>query len=52
VTILEESAQGRTLGARLLLRQKDFAHTDATQSPWPLRYSDLDAVGHMNNAAY
>lgn len=52
VGILDESAQGRTLGARLLLRQKDFAPTDATQSPWPLRYSDLDAVGHMNNAAY
>jgi len=51
-SILEESAQGRTLGARLLLRQKDFAQDNAVQSSWPLRYSDLDAVGHMNNAAY
>lgn len=23
-----------------------------TRHPWPLRFSDMDALGHMNNAAY
>ena len=50
--ILAESSGGRTVGARLLLREKDFVSPTATASPWPLRFSDFDAVGHMNNAAY
>jgi acyl-ACP thioesterase len=50
--ILAESSAGRTVGARLLLREKDFDAAAATVSPWPLRFSDFDAVGHMNNAAY
>jgi acyl-ACP thioesterase len=50
--ILAESSAGRTVGARLLLREKDFDADAATVSPWPLRFSDFDAVGHMNNAAY
>lgn len=49
---LTSSANGRTVGARLLLRNKDFVDADAVQSPWVLRSSDFDAVGHMNNAAY
>ena len=50
--ILAESSAGRTVGARLLLREKDFDTAAATVAPWPLRFSDFDAVGHMNNAAY
>ena len=53
VQLLTESADGRSVGARLLLRQKDFpAATDTAGEPWILRFSDFDAVGHMNNAAY
>lgn len=49
---LEESAQGRRVGARLLLKSADFPGDGGTVSPWSLRFSDFDAVGHMNNAAY
>lgn len=52
VTTLNASAGGRSIGARLLLKQKDFAEADAALAPWILRSSDFDAVGHMNNAAY
>lgn len=53
VELLGQSANGRTIGARLLLRAKDFA-TDKkiVNAAWPMRFTDFDAVGHMNNAAY
>jgi acyl-ACP thioesterase len=51
--LLLESAAGRQVNARLILREDEFA-TGNTMIPlvWPLRFSDFDAVGHMNNAAY
>jgi acyl-ACP thioesterase len=52
VATLTESSGGRSVGARLLLRDKLFDAVRAASSPWPLRFSDFDAVGHMNNAAY
>jgi acyl-ACP thioesterase len=52
VETLTESSGGRDVGARLLLRHKLFAEANAQTTPWPLRFSDYDAVGHMNNAAY
>ncbi len=52
VQLLTASADGRSIGARLLLRQKDFPSVDTTDAGWTLRFSDFDAVGHMNNAAY
>jgi acyl-ACP thioesterase len=52
VETLTESSGGRDVGARLLLRHKLFAEANARATPWPLRFSDYDAVGHMNNAAY
>jgi acyl-ACP thioesterase len=52
VKTLTESSGGRDVGARLLLRHKLFAEANASTTPWPLRFSDYDAVGHMNNAAY
>jgi acyl-ACP thioesterase len=53
VELLTTSSGGRSVGARLLLRQKDFAaNANIVPSPWVLRFSDFDAVGHMNNAAY
>jgi len=53
VELLGESANGRSVAARLLLRAKDFAteHTIVPE-PWTMRFTDFDAVGHMNNAAY
>ena len=52
VATLMESSGGREIGARLLLRHKLFDAGSAVSTPWPLRFSDYDAVGHMNNAAY
>ena len=50
LAIAGESAAGRKVGARTLLRRRPSA--DFTRHPWPLRFSDMDALGHMNNAAY
>lgn len=52
VDILGASAGGRDVNARLLLRDKLFDESSVETSPWPLRFADFDAVGHMNNAAY
>lgn len=43
------AAEGRRITARL-------AHgappDDADEQPWPIRWADLDVIGHVNNAAY
>lgn len=49
---LEQSSAGRRIGARLLLKAGEFPSDAADESSWVLRFSDFDAVGHMNNAAY
>lgn len=36
----------------MLLKNSDFEPLGASAAPWVLRFSDFDAVGHMNNAAY
>ena len=41
------AAQGRTLTSRLTLPAPP---PDATSRPWPLRATDLDVMGHVNNA--
>jgi acyl-ACP thioesterase len=53
VELLSTSSGGRSVGARLLLRAKNFgtSHTIVPE-PWAMRFTDFDAVGHMNNAAY
>jgi acyl-ACP thioesterase len=43
------SANGRKITPRLEL--PDLPE-DAERSAWPLRYCDLDVLGHVNNAAY
>ena len=45
-----EAAMDRKVSARSMLRMKpeDSEQRDA----WPVRFSDMDALGHMNNAAY
>ena len=52
VDILNASAGGRDVNARLLLRDKLFDESSTEMTPWHLRFADFDAVGHMNNAAY
>jgi acyl-ACP thioesterase len=43
------SANGRTVSARL---RHDGPAPGAPSRPWTLRATDLDVVGHVNNAAY
>lgn len=44
------AAEGRVIKARL---QHAPPPPDGTATqPWPLRFADLDVVGHVNNAAY
>lgn len=50
--VLAASSGGRTVGAKLLFREGDFDLNTADTLGWPLRFSDFDSVGHMNNAAY
>lgn len=50
--VLEESSSGRRVAARLLLKASSFPSENLTETPWHLRFTDFDAVGHMNNAAY
>lgn len=50
LAVAAESAGARKAGARVLLR--DRPSPDELRHPWPLRFSDMDALGHMNNAAY
>jgi acyl-ACP thioesterase len=42
------SADGRRASTRLSLE----ADADGSGAPWPLRVSDIDRLGHVNNAAY
>jgi acyl-ACP thioesterase len=44
-----EAAQGRSASTRLTLPDPP---QDAERTPWPLRATDLDLMGHVNNAAY
>ncbi|MCU1426439.1 MAG: hypothetical protein JWL83_439 [Actinomycetia bacterium] len=43
-----ETSQGRTVRARLMHGPPSV---DVTE-PWPLRATDIDIIGHVNNAAY
>jgi acyl-ACP thioesterase len=45
-----EAAGGRTVRARL--QHPDPPPADARHRRWPLRFTDFDVLGHMNNAAY
>ena len=48
--IVAEATGGRAVGARHAVREKP---TDADESlAWQLRVTDIDALDHMNNAAY
>ena len=43
-----DSIQGRKISGRVTVSSPPI---DAERAPWPLRHSDLDIVGHVNNAA-
>jgi acyl-ACP thioesterase len=44
-----EAAAGRRVGQRL---RHGPPPDRATRAPWPLRVTDVDVLGHVNNAAY
>ena len=50
--VLAESSGNRKVAPRLILRRDDLPGEGARREAWPLRFSDFDTVGHMNNAAY
>jgi acyl-ACP thioesterase len=51
--IIGESAAGRKVSARLLVGREIPSDNDAReQFVLPLRFSDFDAIGHLNNAVY
>ncbi|HEX4905562.1 MAG TPA: acyl-ACP thioesterase domain-containing protein [Acidimicrobiales bacterium] len=43
------AAEGRKITARL---NHGAPPADAVSQPWPIRWADLDVIGHVNNAAY
>ena len=47
--VYAESAGGRVVSTRLELPEPP---RDGRRAPWPLRTSDIDLLGHVNNAAY
>ena len=47
--VYAESTQGRAISTRLELPE---APVGVRTHPWPLRATDLDLLGHVNNAAY
>ena len=44
-----EAAAGRRVSTRLALPDPP---PDGRRTPWPLRSTDIDTLGHLNNAAY
>jgi acyl-ACP thioesterase len=48
LAVYGEAAQGRRADARLV---HDDPTASAVRRPWPLRYVDLDTLGHVNNTA-
>ena len=46
--IFEPSTSGRTVSSRLTLSARP---TELIGTPWPVRFSDFDVMGHVNNAA-
>jgi acyl-ACP thioesterase len=47
--IYAEAANGRGASTKLELPDPP---AEAVQTPWPLRATDIDLLGHLNNAAY
>lgn len=54
IKLLETATAGRKISSRLEIGKNlpDLLSNDAISQDWPIRFSDMDAVGHLNNAAY
>ena len=54
VPLVEQSSGGRKVSAKLTIG-KGLDRIEDSKSPvtdWPVRFADMDAVGHLNNASY
>jgi acyl-ACP thioesterase len=47
-----EASGGRTVSSRLTLAPPPADESGLTRRPWPLRATDFDVLGHVNNAVY
>ena len=54
IALLSSATNGRKISSRLEIGKNlpDLTSNNATSQDWPIRFSDMDAVGHLNNAAY
>lgn len=46
------AAAGRVVGSKLVLAAPPAGEVAVERRPWPLRRTDFDVLGHVNNAAY
>jgi acyl-ACP thioesterase len=54
IEMLSSATNGRKISSRLEIGKNlpDLTSNNAISQDWPIRFSDMDAVGHLNNAAY
>lgn len=52
--IVEQSSGGRKISAKLTIGKHlpPLSDDPSMVTPWPVRFTDMDAVGHLNNASY
>lgn len=52
--LVEQSSGGRKVSAKLIIGKGLVPIDDSKSavSDWPVRFADMDAVGHLNNASY
>jgi len=52
--MVDEASSGRKIRASLMVGRSlpPLDAPGATSEAWPVRFADMDAVGHMNNASY
>jgi acyl-ACP thioesterase len=54
IPLIAESSGGRKVRSNFVVGKSlpELTALDATSELWPVRFADMDAVGHMNNASY
>jgi acyl-ACP thioesterase len=54
IPLIAESSGGRKVRSNFVVGKSlpELSALDATSESWPVRFADMDAVGHMNNASY
>lgn len=52
--LVEQSSGGRKVSAKLIIGKglDPIDDSKSEVSDWPVRFADMDAVGHLNNASY